>query len=224
MTLTKNENIDDEELNKTENEENTANEDNTDKKKPKAAEKKSDKKPKNEKLSDTDFLKGCLAQALEKSKQLADENDTIKKENEHLGELVEKAKEKLESLSSEYENYRRRTTLEKQSLGTETTCKAVKALLPALDNLERAMPFAESNPDSFKTGVGMTLNQLVDAFKSLGVEEIEAEGKEFDPNLHEVMMHEEDPEKGDSIITGVLQKGYKLGDKVIRHSAVKVVN
>lgn len=224
MTLTKNENRDDEELNETANEENAANKDNTDKKKSKAAEKKSDKKAKDEKLSDTDFLKGCLSQALEKSKQLADENDTLKNENEHLGELVEKAKEKLESLTAEYENYRRRTTLEKQSLGTEATCKAVKALLPALDNLERAMPFADSNPDSFKTGVGMTLNQLIDAFKSLGVEEIEAEGKEFDPNLHDVMMHEEDPEKGDSIITGVLQKGYKLGDKVIRHSAVKVAN
>lgn len=222
--MTKNDDRDDEELNKTANEENTAKTDNADKKKSKTAEKKSEKKAKDEKLSDTDFLKGCLAQALEKSKKLADDNDTLKKENEHLNEIVEKAKEKLENLTAEYENYRRRTTLEKQSLGTDATCKAVKALLPALDNLERAMPFAESNPDSFKTGVGMTLKQMEDAFKSLGVEEIEAEGKEFDPNLHDVMMHEEDPEKGDSIITGVLQKGYKLGDKVIRHSAVKVVN
>lgn len=186
---------------------------------------KTDKKSKeNEKLSDTDFLKGALAQELEREKKLEEEKAVLKAENDHLNALITQAKEKLESINKEYENYRRRTTLEKKSIGTDATCKAVKALLPALDNLERAMPFADSNPDSFKTGVGMTLNQLEEAFKSLGVEEIEANGKEFDANLHDVVMHEEDPEKGDSIITDVFQKGYKLGDKVIRHSAVKVVN
>lgn len=230
MTLNKKEIKDDEMNSDTMNCEKTEetkaeNKADTDKKCKEKTNKKAEKKAKeSEKLSEEDFMKACLSQALEKAKKLEAENESLKAENEHLNTLVGQAKDKLESIDKEYENYRRRTTLEKQSLGTEATCKAVKALLPALDNLERAIPFAQTNTESFVTGVKMTLNQLSEAFKSLGVEEIEAEGKEFDANLHDVVMHEEDETKGDSIVTGVFQKGYKLGDKVIRHSAVKVVN
>lgn len=228
MTLIKKDTKDDEMNKETQNfetEENTEETANVDKKTKAKADKKAEKKAKGgEKLSSEDFMKACLSQALEKAKKAEAENEKLKAENEHLNNVVAQAKEKLESIDKEYENYRRRTTLEKESLGTEATCKAVKALLPPLDNLERAVPFAESNPESFVKGVKMTLNQMTEAFKSLGVEEIEAEGKEFDANLHDVVMHEENEEMGDSIVTQVFQKGYKLGDKVIRHSAVKVVN
>lgn len=98
------------------------------------------------------------------------------------------------------------------------------SLLPALDNLQRALPYADSNPESFVQGVKMTLNQLTEGFKTLGVEEIEAGGEKFDPDLHNAVMHCEDESLGDSVITEVFQKGYKIGEKIIRHSMVKVAN
>ncbi len=86
------------------------------------------------------------------------------------------------------------------------------------------MPFADSNPESFIKGVEMTLRQLIEAFKSLGVEEIEAQDAAFDPELHDAVMHVEDENAGDSVVVEVFQKGYRLGDRIIRHSVVKVAN
>jgi molecular chaperone GrpE len=174
--------------------------------------------------SEADVLKFYLKQALENSKKQKEESESLKSQVEQLNSQLVQCKEKFDGIVAEYDNYRRRTTAEKQNLGTEATSKAVKALLPALDNLERAVPFAESNPESFKTGVEMTLKQLSDAFKSLGVEEIEARGAVFDPELHDAVMHADDDSLGESIITEVFQKGYRIGDKVVRHSTVKVVN
>jgi molecular chaperone GrpE len=86
------------------------------------------------------------------------------------------------------------------------------------------MPFAEANHEGFKKGVEMTLKQFTEAFKSLGVEEIEAQEAVFNPELHEAVMHVEDESVGDSVITEVFQKGYRLGDRIVRHSVVKVAN
>lgn len=174
--------------------------------------------------SETDVLKFYVKQTLEELKKQKDENEKLKSQLESSETQLNGFKDKLESIVKEYDNYRRRTAVEKENLGSEATSKAVLALLPALDNLERAMPFADSNPDSFKQGVEMTLRQLEDAFKSLGVEEIEAKGAEFNPEFHEAVMHVEDENVGESIITDVFQKGYKIGDKIVRHSVVKVAN
>lgn len=183
-----------------------------------------DSKDGKKELSETEFLKLYLQQSLEEVKKQKAENEKLKAELDSEKSHAEGFKDKLESIVKEYDNFRRRTAIEKENLGGEATVKAVSALLPALDNLERAMPFADSNPDSFKQGVEMTLRQLSDAFKSLGVEEIEAKGVEFNPEFHEAVMHVEDDSIGDSIITDVFQKGYKLGDRVVRHSVVKVAN
>lgn len=174
--------------------------------------------------SDTDILKFYVKQLQDSSNKQKEENDSLKAQVEKLGSQITQCAEKFDGLVAEYENYRRRTTAEKENLSTESASKAVLTLLPALDNLERAMPFAESNYDSFKKGVEMTLRQLTDAFKSLGIEEIEAQGSVFDPELHDAVMHVEDDSLGESIITDVFQKGYRLGDKVVRPSVVKVVN
>ena len=174
--------------------------------------------------SEADILRVYLKKALEEVKKQKDENESLKAQLEQLNSLLAESKNRYESLVAEYDNYRRRTTAEKEGLGAESTGKAVLALLPALDNLERAMPFAESNPESFTKGVDMTLRQLQDAFKSLGVEEIEAQGAEFDPELHEAVMHVDDDSLGESVVTDVFQKGYRIGDKVVRHSVVKVAN
>ncbi|HCC00279.1 MAG TPA: nucleotide exchange factor GrpE [Ruminococcaceae bacterium] len=133
--------------------------------------------------------------------------------------------DRLASTVSEYENYRRRTTAEKESISVESSVNAIKALLPALDNFYRAMEFSESNPESFKEGVEMTFNQLKTAFESLGVEEIHAEvGQSFDPALHNAVAHVDDEDLGESVVAEVFQKGYAIGDKVIRHTVVKVAN
>jgi molecular chaperone GrpE len=97
-------------------------------------------------------------------------------------------------------------------------------LLPALDSLERAIQFSASNTVSYKQGVEMTLKQLCDGFKSLGVTEIEAQGAAFNPDMHNAVMHVEDEAQGDSVVTEVFQKGYAIGERVIRHSVVKVAN
>lgn len=183
-----------------------------------------EKKDEEKQPSETDVLKFYVKQTLEELKKQKEENEKLKSEFEVSEAQLRGYKDKLDSTVKEYDNYRRRTTVEKENLGAEATSKAVLALLPALDNLERAVPFADSNPESFKKGVEMTLRQLEDAFKSLGVEEIEAQGAEFNPEFHEAVMHVEDESLGESVITDVFQKGYKIGDKIVRHSVVKVAN
>lgn len=188
------------------------------------ADKDDKKENENKQTSETDILKLYLKQTLENAKKQKDEIDSLNKKTEQLESQLEQCKKRYESLTAEYENYRRRTTAEKEKLTTEVVSKTVLALLPTLDNLERAMPFAGSNSESFEKGVEMTLRQFQDAIKSLGVEEIEAEGKEFNPELHDAVMHVEDDSVGESIITEVFQKGYRIGDKIVRHSVVKVAN
>lgn len=175
-------------------------------------------------VTETEFLKMYLEQTMKELKKAKDEKESFQSQIKAAEAQRDKYKDNLEKVVAEYENYRNRTAREKAELGAAATSKAVKTLIPALDNLERAMPFADSNPESFKQGVEMTLRQLSGAFKELGVEEIEAEGAVFDPNLHEAVMHVDDDTLGESVITEVFQKGYRLGEKVIRHSVVKVAN
>lgn len=174
--------------------------------------------------TDLDILKAYLAQALEELKKTKQENDELRTREQRLEAQAESLRGKLESVVAEYDNFRRRTAEEKEALDGEAKAKAVAALLPSLDNLERAMPYAASNPESFEKGVEMTLRQMAEAFRTLGVTEIEAQGAEFNPELHEAVMHVEDENAGEGVITEVFQKGYTLGKKVIRHSVVKVAN
>lgn len=181
-----------------------------------------DEKPKQP--SDLDILKAYLAQTIEELKKTKQENDELRTRGQRLDSQVDSLRGKLESVVAEYDNFRRRTAEEKEALSGEAKAKAVAALLPALDNLERAMPYAASNPESFEKGVEMTLRQMTETFRTLGVTEIEAQGAEFNPELHEAVMHVEDENVGEGIVTEVFQKGYMLGNKVIRHSVVKVAN
>lgn len=174
--------------------------------------------------SDLDILKAYLAQTIEELKKTKQENDELRTRGQRLDSQADSLRGKLESVVAEYDNFRRRTAEEKEALSGEEKAKAVAALLPALDNLERAMPYAASNPESFEKGVEMTLRQMTETFRTLGVTEIEAQGAEFNPELHEAVMHVEDENVGEGIVTEVFQKGYMLGKKVIRHSVVKVAN
>ena len=126
-------------------------------------------------------------------------------------------------LMAEFDNYKKRSAKERENIYTDVRVDTVTKFLPVFDNLERAMK-TETADEAFKKGVEMTFNQLMDVFKKLGVEEIESVGKPFDPAVHNAVMHVEDAERGENEIVEEFQKGFRIGDKVIRHSMVKVAN
>ena len=126
-------------------------------------------------------------------------------------------------LAAEYDNYRKRTAKEKESIWTTAKADTAAAFLPVYDNLERAVK-QETADEAYKKGVEMTMNQLKEVFAKLGIEEIPALGEQFDPNLHNAVMHIENEELGENVISQVFQAGFRCGEKVIRFSMVQVAN
>ena len=126
-------------------------------------------------------------------------------------------------LMAEFDNYKKRSAKERENIYTDVRVDTVTKFLPVFDNLERAMK-TETADEAYKKGVEMTFHQLMDVFKKLGVEEIESVGKPFDPVFHNAVMHVDDESRGENEIVEEFQKGFKIGDKVIRFSMVKVAN
>ena len=126
-------------------------------------------------------------------------------------------------LAAEYDNFRKRTIKEKEASYGNGKADAVEKLLPVYDNLERALN-QETADAAYKKGVELTMNELVKIFTSLGVEIFGNVGEEFDPNLHNAVMHIENEELGENTISQVFQKGFKIGDKVVRFAMVQVAN
>ena len=126
-------------------------------------------------------------------------------------------------LAAEYDNYRKRTAKEKEALWNEAKADTAIAFLPVYDNLERALKQPTAD-EAYKKGVEMTMNQLKEIFTKLGITEIPALGENFDPNLHNAVMHVEDETLGENVVAEVFQAGFQLGEKVIRFAMVKVAN
>jgi len=126
-------------------------------------------------------------------------------------------------LAAEYDNFRKRTAKEKEQSYQNGKSDAVEKLLPVYDNLQRALN-QETADAAFKKGVEMTMNELVKILSSLGVEIFGQVGEEFDPNLHNAVMHTDDESLGENVISQVFQQGFKLGDKVVRFAMVQVAN
>ena len=126
-------------------------------------------------------------------------------------------------LAAEYDNFRKRTIKEKEASYGNGKADAVAKLLPVYDNLERALN-QPTEDAAYKKGVEMTMNELVKIFTSLGVEVFGNVGEEFDPNLHNAVMHIDSEELGENTIAMVFQKGFKIGDKVVRFAMVQVAN
>ena len=126
-------------------------------------------------------------------------------------------------LAAEYDNFRKRTIKEKEASYGNGKADAVAKMLPVYDNLERALN-QETSDAAYKKGVEMTMNELVKIFTSLGVEIFGNVGDEFDPNLHNAVMHIDSEELGENVIAQVFQKGFKIGDKVVRFAMVQVAN
>ena len=126
-------------------------------------------------------------------------------------------------LAADYDNFRKRTAKEKDQLYANGKADAVEKLLPVYDNLERAMN--QSTEDAaYKKGVEMTMTQLVSILNGLGVEIFGQVGETFDPNIHNAVMHTEDENAAENTITQVFQKGFKMGDKIVRFAMVQVAN
>ena len=125
-------------------------------------------------------------------------------------------------LAADFDNFKKRSAAEKNAAYTNATADAVAELLPIIDNLERAIAAAEDSP--MKSGVEMVLTQALKAFENLNVLPVGAPGDLFDPQIHNAVMHVDDDSLGEGVIAEVFQKGYKMGDKVVRHALVKVAN
>ena len=126
-------------------------------------------------------------------------------------------------LAAEYDNYRKRSARERESIYSDVRADTVTKFLPVYDNLVRALEQSTAD-EAYRKGVEMIMTQFKDILGRLGVTEIESVGQTFDPALHNAVMHDTDEEKGENVIVQELQKGFKMGDKVIRFAMVKVVN
>ena len=126
-------------------------------------------------------------------------------------------------VAAEFDNFRKRTLKEKEQSYSGGKADAVEKLLPVYDNLERALN-QPTEDEAYKKGVEMTMTQLVGIFAGLGVEIFGNVGEEFDPNFHNAVMHTEDENLGENVISQVFQKGFKLGDKIVRFARVQVAN
>lgn len=143
---------------------------------------------------------------------------------EGLAKSLADEQDKYLRLAAEYDNYRKRTSKEKESLYADAKIDTIKALLGVYDNLERGLAQYGDEESPHRKGLEMVFNQFKESLKKLGVETMDAAGKPFDPEKHNAVMHVEDENYGENTVVEVLQQGFTLGDKVLRFAIVKVAN
>lgn len=144
-------------------------------------------------------------------------------EFEKLKEEYNELDDRYKRMFAEFENYKKRSQKEKEGIYGMITGDVVASMLPVMDNLQKAAE-AKSEDAGYQEGVKLVYRQFAEALKSLGLEEIETVGKRFDPEFHEAVSHIEDSTKGEQEIVQEYRKGYKIGNKVVRHSMVIVAN
>ncbi len=149
--------------------------------------------------------------------------DNIKKELEGVKKELDETDDRYKRVMAEFENYKKRNAKERESMYDSILADVISAILPAVDNLEKAVT-VKTEDTQYKQGVELVVKQLQNIFTTLNVKEIETVGKTFDPELHEAVSHVEDETLGEKEITLEYRKGYKIGNKVIRHSMVVVAN
>ena len=149
-----------------------------------------------------------------------------KSKKDKKDEQIEELKDKLTRQMAEFDNFRKRTEKEKSAMYEVGAKDIIEKILPVIDNFERGLSAVteEQKDDSFVTGMEMIYKQIMTTLDGVGVKVIEAVGQEFNPDLHNAVMHVEDEEAGENIIVEEFQKGYTYRDSVVRHSMVKVAN
>ena len=163
-----------------------------------------------------------------KAKKKKEKTYTLTREQMEAAELaakqLESVKDQFVRLTAEYDNYRKRTTKEKETIYQDAKGDTIKEFLAVYDNLERAAASEGGEDSPHKKGLEMIFQQVKDILKKLGVTEIEAQGKPFDPEKMNAVMHIDDESLGENVVAQVFQAGFMLGDKVIRHAIVQVAN
>ena len=163
-----------------------------------------------------------------KGKKKKEKTYTLTREQMEAAELaakqLESVKDQFVRLTAEYDNYRKRTTKEKENIYQDAKGDTIKAFLAVYDNLERAVATEGGEDSPHKKGLEMIFHQYQDILKKLDVTEIEAKGQPFDPERMEAVMHIEDENFGENEVVQVFQAGFMLGNKVIRHAIVQVAN
>ena len=158
--------------------------------------------------SEADTAKAALAEALAENAKLT-------------AELAD-SRDKYLRMLAEYDNYRKRTAKEREGIYTEAVADTVGSILPVLDILEKASQYSEA--EKIAEGLALTVKQANALLAKLGIEETAKVGDPFDPNFHNAVLHIEDEELGENVIAEIFQRGYRRGDKIIRHAMVKVAN
>ena len=160
---------------------------------------------------------------MKENNKKADEIIELKKQVESQKVQIEETEDRLKRVAAEFDNYKKRNAKERDGMYNSLVADIVSGLLPVVDNLENAAN-AETKDEEYKRGIELVLKQFKDILASKGVEEIETVGKTFDPELHEAVSSVQDNTKGEKEIVQEYRKGYKIGDRVIRHSMVIVAN
>ncbi len=149
-----------------------------------------------------------------------------KEKKDKKDEQIEELTDRLKRTMAEFENFRKRTDKEKEQMFEVGAKSVIEKILLTVDNFERGLKAVseEEKNTPFVEGMDMVYKQLISSLEEIGVKQIEAVGKEFDPNIHNAVMHEENEELGENVVSEELQKGYLYRDNVVRYSMVKVAN
>lgn len=179
--------------------------------------------------------KACPEEETEKQTEPAAKAEDKKKKKEKAEKIPKADYDRLQAefdshkqqhlrVLAEYDNFRKRSQNEKSGVYNNAISDAVNAILPVADNIDRALAQENASAEDMRKGVEMIANQFKACFEKFGIAEIGAVGESFDPNFHNAVSHIEDESLGENVIAAVFQKGYKLGDKVVRHAMVQVAN
>ena len=166
----------------------------------------------------------------EKNTETAQEQVEQTAQEQEVSELdkikaeLDDTKGQLLRMAADYDNFRKRTRKEQESTFTNAKVFVMRELLPVVDNFERACSSEQTNVEDFKKGIDMIFEQLMQTVTKLGVETFGEVGDEFNPNFHNAVMHIEDDSFGENVVSKVFQKGYKIGDTVVRHAMVETAN
>ena len=183
-----------------------------------------DKKNQNEENVSEEIKEETVEETVENEAEAAEEIEVeVDSELKKLTAKCDELQDKYLRLAAEYDNFRKRSVKEKELAYFDAFARAVSGILPIVDNLDRATAFADAESEMGK-GILMIQKQVYDALEKMGVKAMESDGAEFNPELHNAVMHDEDDSDKKNTVIETFQKGYMYGDKVIRHAMVRVLN
>lgn len=177
-----------------------------------------------EAVENAEAMEESAEATVEEAKENTKEKKEKKKKKDKKDEQIEALTDRVQRQMAEFENFRRRTDLEKSQMFATGAKSIIEKILPVVDNFERGLATVEEGADPFSDGMLMIYRQLQTSLTEAGVKEIEAVGQEFNPDFHNAVMHVDDEEVGENIVVEEFQKGYMYQDTVVRHSMVKVAN